>query len=479
MKTKLALVSAPVSLEERYGALAGAASTEPSFALVMLAAVALREDAEVRIIEASARNLTVEETVDEIRSFAPDIVGLTATTVGIRAAGEVAAWIKAVNPNTLILVGGCHISALPIETMSAFPAFDLGVLGEGELTLTEILRHHRHDPVQPVGLAGTVERTTDEIRVNPPRPLIGNLDELPLPAWHLLPGFPKSFRPSPARIKRWPCASVVLTRGCPNRCTFCDRSVFGNRCRGYSPSYAVELLKDLRTRYGVREVLIEDDTFVIRRDTMQEFCERLISERVDVTWSCLGRADRVTPELLRLMKKAGCWHVSFGVESGDPEILRSVNKRLDVEEIREAVSWCRDAGLMTKGFFMIGFPGETRDSIEATRQLACALPLDDISVMQLTPFPGSDLYKTARQFGTFEEDWSRMNALNTVFIPKGFTREELDEARARMLRSFYLRPRVLARYAWRLLLRPRLGLRLLPAFSAFLRSAFPTRSRLS
>jgi radical SAM superfamily enzyme YgiQ (UPF0313 family) len=218
----------------------------------------------------------------------------------------------------------------------------------------------------------------------------------------------------------------------------------------------VELVRDLYERHGVRELLIEDDTFVLSKERVRDFCERLIELRLGLSWSCLGRADRVDLELLKLMRKAGCWHISYGVESGDPEILKAMHKRLDVEQIRAAVRWSRKAGLRTKGFFIVGFPGETADSLAKTKALACSLGLDDISVMQMTPFPGSELYEIAGRHGAFERDWKRMNVLNTVFVPHGFTREQLESARAEMIKAFYFRPQVVARQVAHLIVNPRL-----------------------
>ncbi|MBN1673870.1 MAG: cobalamin-dependent protein [Kiritimatiellae bacterium] len=445
-----------MSLEERYGRFAGAANTEPSFGLVCLAAVAQQAGAKVTVVEASAQNLSPTETAEQVLGSQPHIVGITSTTAGIVAAGELAGRIKDVAPQTRVLVGGCHATALPEQTLREFDAFDLAVVGEGERTLLEVIRDFEAHGDLPNAIDGTAVHDAGAVRLNSPRALIGDLDELPLPAWSLLPDFPRAFRPSPARIRRWPCASVVFTRGCPNRCTFCDRSVFGNRCRGYSPAYAVNMVKDLQTKHGVREILIEDDTFVIVPRRIREFCERLLADRVDVSWSCLGRADRVTPDLLALMRKAGCWHISYGIESGDPSMLEAMRKNLDLEQIRQAVSWSREAGLRTKGFFMVGFPNESEGSLRATREFAKALPLDDISVMQLTPFPGSELYANADAFGTFERDWRKMNTLETVFVPHGFTRASLEAARARMLRGFYLRPGVMWRQTTRVLKNPRL-----------------------
>jgi len=466
---RVALVSSPLTLEERYGAFSGAGSNQPSFALVCLCAIALREGAKPLIVDACAGGHSVEETLREIIDFAPDIVGISSTTAGIVASGELASCIKRFNHQIITVIGGCHVSALPEETLSEFPGFDAAVTGEGELTFSEILAAVRKTGAVPETLSGAAVRRKDGILLNPPRPLIENLDELPFPAWGFLRGFPGAFHPSPARIKRFPCASVVLTRGCPSRCTFCDRSVFGNRVRAFSPAYAVAMIGDLRDNYGVREILIEDDTFIISDTRVKEFCERLISGKTDITWSCLGRADHVTPELLKLMRQAGCWHISYGIESGDRDILKSVGKRLDISQIEHAVRWSREAGLRTKGFFMVGFPGETMDSLRLTRKFAMKLPLDDISVMQLTPFPGSELYKSASLFGTFDRDWRRMNILETVFVPHGFTHTDMKKARAELLRSFYFRPGIMLKKLVETVVNPRLFIYIIGSFFALLK----------
>ena len=469
MTVRLALVSAPVSMGERYGLFSGAGSSEPSFGLLCLAAVARQAGAIVKVIEASARGLDPESALAEFLEFSPDCVGFSATTSDIIPVSALAARVKAALPRTLTLIGGCHVTALPEETLTAFPALDLAVLGEGEETLREILGRLDAGDRFPTGIAGTAGREGKGIRRHPARSLIANLDTLPLPAWDLLEGFPSLFNPSPSRIKRWPCASIVLTRGCPNQCKFCDRSVFGNQCRAYSPEYAVSLVRDLYDRYGVRELLIEDDTFVIVKERVREFCERLIQEKLKISWSCLGRADRVDPDLLRLMRRAGCWQMSYGIESGDPEILKAMCKRLDLDQIRQAILWSREAGLRTKGFFIVGFPGETLESLERTRRFACSLPLDDITVMQMTPFPGSELYAMADQAGRFERDWRKMNIVNTVFVPHGLTQKDLEFARSRLLREFYFRPEVLWRQALHIGSHPRLWKATMSGFCSLLR----------
>lgn len=453
---RVALISSPISLEERYGGFSGAGNTEPSYALVCLAAVARQEGMDVRIFDAAAENLSIGQTADRVNAYRPDVAGISSTTAGIVASGKLASALKRQNRDLFTVIGGCHVTSLAEETLSEFGDFDMAVLGEGEWTFAELLRAFEKTGAIPRTIPGTAHRLDGAFSPNARRPLIPDLDALPLPAWDLLPGFPGSFLPSPARMNRFPCASVVLARGCPNQCQFCDRSVFGNRVRSCSPARAVAIFRDLADRYGVREVLIEDDTFIISRRWVTEFCERLLSEKLDIAWSCLGRADRVTPEILKLMRKAGCWHVSYGIESGDQRILDAMNKGEDLGRVEQAVRWSREAGLRTKGFFMIGFPGETRDSLRLTRELALKLPLDDISVMQLTPFPGTALYDSAAEHGALDRDWRRMNTLSTVFVPHGLTREEMENARAEMLRAFYFRPSLLIGKGMDLISRPRL-----------------------
>jgi len=439
---KVVLVSAPISMKDRYGDFAGVGNSQPTNALAYLGAIALRENVSVRLIDASAKNLDTNSVYKLIADEKPGIVGFSSTTMGIEACGHLASLIKEAAPHIITIIGGCHVTALPEDTLSEFNGFDIGVIGEGEKTLEELLNSLKSGVISK-SVEGTIVRDGDTIRRNYPRVLINNLDDLPFPAWNLLSGFPEEFIPSPARIKQTPCASIVFTRGCPNQCAFCDRSIFGNKVRSYSPGYAIEMIKDLYNNYGVKELLIEDDTFVISRKWITEFCERLIGENLGITWSCLGRADRIKPDILKLMKKAGCWHISYGIESGDQGMLDKMKKNETLKQIRDAVQVTKTEGVQSKGFFMIGFPGETKESLDETKQFALELPLDDISIMQFTPFPGSFVYENIDQYGEFSKNWKMMNILNTVFVPTGLSITSLEKYRSDILISFYLRPRII------------------------------------
>lgn len=469
MNLSVLLVSSPSTLVERYGVLAAAGSTQPSFGLACLAAVVEELGVKVLVVDAAAENLSVEKAFSEITRLRPRVVGISATTSGIVAAGKLGAKLKSFDHDIITIIGGCHVTALPAETLREFPSLDIAVIGEGEKTLVALLDYLSSDGTLPQNMPGTAVRDGDSVRVNPRPPLIGSLDELPLPAWSRVRNFPGIFRPSPSRARRHPSASVVLTRGCPNKCYFCDRSVFGNRCRSYSPAYSVRMLEDLVNNYGVKEVMVEDDTFIVSKKWGIEFCERLINSSIDLSWSCLGRADRVSPEILSLIRRAGCWHISYGIESGDASILEAMGKNLEIAQIEQAVRWSRAVGLRVKGFFMVGFPGESENSLKATCALAKRLQLDDISVMQLTPFPGTELYAKAGQTGTMSGHWDMMTTLNTVFVPNGLTKESLEVARARMLREFYLRPHIIGRKFFQTLSSPRASWDMIRALVALIR----------
>jgi radical SAM superfamily enzyme YgiQ (UPF0313 family) len=206
--------------------------------------------------------------------------------------------------------------------MQRFSSFDIAVIGEGELTLVELLRALSAGNTLSA-VQGLIFREGNNLINTGRRPFIKDLDSLPFPAWDLLEEFPARYMPAPFKVMKLPAAILVTSRGCPNKCIFCDRSVFGSSCHGYSAEYVVRQMSELYHRYGVREFSFEDDTFITFRSRLKEICERLIELRLDISWTCLGRVNHVTAENLRLMRKAGCWQISFGIESGTRRSLTS------------------------------------------------------------------------------------------------------------------------------------------------------------
>jgi radical SAM superfamily enzyme YgiQ (UPF0313 family) len=228
------------------------------------------------------------------------------------------------------------------------------------------------------------------------------------------------------------------------------------------------MVKLLSKRYGIRELLIEDDTFFLSGERIREFCEGLLREDVQVSWSCLGRVNSVDREILALMKKAGCWQIGYGIESGDQNILDLAKKNISLGQVQEAISLTRETGIESKGFFILGFPREDKNTLKHTEEFAKRLPLDDISVNFMTPFPGSRLFQEANIYGRFDADWRRMNMLTVVFLPHGLTEADLISASHNLWKGFYLRPRIIISYLMRLLKNPKIGLNLFRGFVAFM-----------
>lgn len=464
---KISFVSPPLSLRDRYGILAPLGSTMPSLALLSLASVARKAGFEVSIIPADSFDLDYEAVLKMISEFSPQYLAITATTFSIYQADELAKLAKERDNQLVTIMGGPHISAIPVETMEKFSSFDIGVVGEGEETFLELIGQVQ-EKKSLSGIKGIIYRENGKLVLNPNRELIKNLDLLPLPAWDLLEKFPNSYQPPIFRFKKLPAASIITSRGCPSQCIFCSRVVFGNTIRFFSAEYVFELMKTLNKKYGVREILIEDDTFFISKERIRAICDLIIKNKLKISWTCLGRVDNVEEDLLRLMKKAGCWQISFGIESGSDEVLRFAKKGANLELTKRALLVTKKAGILSKGFFILGFPNDSPETIEKTINLALKSPLNDISVSFMTPLPGSELYGKAKEFGSFDEDWHKMNLLEIVFVPKNLTKEELKKYSKILMRRFYLRPRIIWSYLIRAIKNPPILGRMIRGFFKFL-----------
>lgn len=416
-------------------------NTTPSFGLCCLAAVLREAGHSPRIIEAGALQLSVKDALEYIQREKPAAVGFRASTASFPNAAHLAQAIKDADPNIVTLIGGPHVTALPLETIDDYPQFDFGVVGEGEVTIVEAIEAVNAKGIAGLGsVAGIVHRESGKARLTAKRPYITDLDTLPMPAWDLLEGFPNRYQPPLLSYKALPVASMVTSRGCPFQCTFCDRSVFGNRYRGYSAEYICRMIEHLVERYGVKHLLFYDDLFAASLTRLNTICNTIIERKFNISWSCDAKVDAVTPESLALMKRAGCWEIAFGIESGSQRILDLVCKGITIAEIERGVKMTHEAGIKVKGLFMMGHPGETRETIKETIDMACRLPFDHINISKLTPYPGSEIYKDAHKYGTFNPDWRRMTAMNFVFVPNGFTEAELDAEYRAALSRFYRRP---------------------------------------
>jgi len=445
-KNKIYLLYPPISKLERYSSKIGSAGGEQiPLGIYYLASFLLQNNFEVKVTDAEALKLSTEQILLEIKAYGPKYVGISSTTVAFHRAVEVADAIKSEHPEIIIILGGPHITSNYEHAMS-FNAFDYGVFSEGETTIIELL-NALNNSLSVNNIKGIVIRNNNgALTKTIQREYISDLDKLPFPAYHLIEDI-SLYAPPPSNYKTLPVVNMITSRGCPNQCTFCDNNIFGRIYRKRSAENILEEIKYLRKQYDVHEIAFVDDTFLIDKNRIYKLFELLDAENISFYWTCMSRINNTDYEFLKFIKSKGCWHISFGIESGDADILKVIKKNISLEKAKEVIAFCKKLKIKTKGFFIIGHPTETIETINKTIKFACKLQLDDIVATINTPIPGSQQYDQAEQYGTVDKtNWAEFNYWRPVFVPFGLTKEILLEKHREIYRKFYLRPRILVRY---------------------------------
>ena len=418
----------------------------PSLGILFLAAKVREGGFEPKILECDLQDYSNEEVAQIILEEKPKFIGFTLFTVGVLNSVEIAKMVRAQNPNIHIIVGGPHISSMGIETLTKFDIFDVGVVFEGELIINDLL-HALADKTPLADVQGIVYRDEKgNIRATQAPEQIKELDKLPMPAWDLLPNFPDAYLPAIFDYPRAPVASYSASRGCPFKCEFCDTSTFGAKVRYNSPKYVYKTMKYLSDTYGIKHLQFVDDLFVANRKIVSELCDLLVENPIDMTWSCTARVDTVKPEVLAKMKAAKCWEISYGIESGSDVMLKAMRKSIKSKQSEDAIRWTNEAGINVKGLFMLGYPGETRETIAETKEFVSKLTLTKMNLSKFTPYPGSPIYKKLYNTSIRDEDWERLNGMNFVYTADGFTEDELEEKYQEVIGSFYQRKAIMFHY---------------------------------
>ncbi len=418
----------------------------PQLGIIYLGGVLLKEGMDVKILDAQALGLDVAETVERVRQLSPRVLGFTGYTSSVDFAHEIARIVKAskgISPSPVTILGGPHVTAIPKETMSRFPAFDYAFVGEGEATAAALFNSLiiGQSNLAIKKIPGLVYRDGKEIIVNERTPLISDLDTIPPPNFKLLHGFPGPYTPPIFHSPKGKAATLVTSRGCPFSCTFCDRSVFGEKYRHHSVDYIIDMIKRLKVDHEISHIFFYDDNFTVNKRHFNELLEEILRLPFPITWNSDVRADLITMEQLKLMKSAGAWMVNYGIESADSAILESMEKSLSLEIATNAVKMTSEIGIHVKGLFIVGAPGETVESIKRTKDFISDLPFTLLNVSKYTPYPGSETYKDIREYGVFEEEWEKMNAMNFVFWPDTIERESLVWGYNDLLKGFYKNPK--------------------------------------
>lgn len=373
----------------------------PSISLATLAGALLKEGyRDVKILDLNISKDPDKAIQNVLNAYEPDFVGITFVTPLFDLARELCEKIKKAHPDVIVMGGGVHTTTLPEETLKK-SQFDVVAIGEGEETIVELVGAKNWEEIN-----GIAYKKDGKIYINPRRPLIENLDDLPFPAWHLC-DIPKYFS-SYLNSRKNPVGAIETSRGCPFRCCFCNKTIFGKRFRVKSAERVVDEIGRM-LKLGFKEIHVYDDNFSADMERAKLICDLIIKRGLKFPWNIFSglRVDRIDEELLLKLKKAGCYRTAIGIESGNQGVLDQIGKDITLEKVRSAVALIKKAKIECLGFFILGLPGETEKTMQDTINFAKELKLDFAKTGIVSPFPGTPLYEEWEKEGRISSrNWS-------------------------------------------------------------------------
>jgi len=424
-KTKIALVNSPLLVG------AGHHPLFPPLGLAYMAAVLEKNDFEVQIFDCPVCGTDHKKLRTELESFQPTIVGIGAMTPTIESALKSARVAKEVCPDSKVVMGGPHATFADKEILTDEKAVDIIVRGEGEETIVELSQ--QSPDLKKIGdIKGITFRKDNQIVQTTNRPFIQDLDSLPLPAYKYLPM--KKYNITGRNL-----LSIISSRGCPYQCPFCVASqMFGAPFRARSPKKVLDEMEWLRDEYGAEGVAFQDDTLTFNKARAVEICEGMIERKMKLPWGCGTRADAVTKDLVAKMSKAHCDEVMFGVESGCQRMRDLLKKKVTNEQCENAIKWTKEAGIFVTVSVILGYPGETKETLQESLEFVRRAEPDDVWLCHATPFPGTELRELVKSYGwKMSEDWALYNTMNPIFEDPAFPAKDIAEIRKNFYNKFY------------------------------------------
>lgn len=414
----------------------------PWLGLGVLAAYIAERGYDCEIIDMHFFELTLPDLLERVGSSNANFFGITSMTHEINRAHEIAKAIKETSPDSLVAVGGPHVTALPTQTLKEFPYFDFGVVGEGENTLYELFNAINND--KPLdSISGLTHRRGNEVVVNESGKWIDDLDSLPFPKWDFYP----------------PCEEypIYSTRGCPFNCSFCMR-VLGKTVRYRSPESVVGEMEFVAKRFSPKKFTFQDETFTINLKNANRVLDLIIQRGLHkkVQWDISTRVNIGDLDFYKRLKEAGCYKICIGVESGNDEILKRIGKGITKKDAINCVELARKASLNTEAYYILGHPHETKENILETIDFAARLNTTVATFGIMVPYPGTAIYDLAVKgeggYKIISNDWRDFNKhLGNALELEGISRKELESLQMKAYLTFYLRNlRIveLCRFVW-------------------------------
>lgn len=384
--------------------------------VLYIGALLKREGFEVEIVDADIEGMGLEATLARILATEPDLVGFSLMTPQLLTALALSTLLKQARPELPIVLGGAHIDSTKGDTFDMADCFDFAIHGEGEYPLLKVCEALRDTGVRGESgkyinlqdclkdVPNVIYRDTETGKIveNPAGAFIRELDVLPSVDYDMVDIHKYCI---PTMAGRY-VLSMMLSRGCPFKCTFCDAPItMGTKLRFWSMDRIIADIRFYKEKYGVTNFVFKDSTFTAKKKWAMEFCQRLIDEKLDIKWRCNTRANLVPPPLLNAMARAGCYVINFGVESGDEATLKRIEKEVDLEEVVDAFERCRKLGIRTYATFLMGNPGETDESARRTLQFSKRIRPSLCMFFVSTAYPGTPMYDDALAAGEVEPRW--------------------------------------------------------------------------
>lgn len=407
---RVAIVAPPYPLEE---------APSPPLGVSYVASAFEQAGAEVKVIDFIVSRYTPEKLQRELKEFQPRILGATSVTMNFPLAAGIVQTAKKIDPSLITMMGGPHVSFDVVNTMKTYPEIDILVIGEGEKTISELIDHFQGQGNRS-DIYGIAFRENGKIIQTGKRELIQDLNTLPMPARHLLPmsryqalGFP---------------VSMITGRGCPYSCIFCQgRKMVGSKARSRKASLVVDEIEQILS-YGFSRINLADDLFTSDKGKVHEVCEEIRRRKLSFSWTAFSRVNTVDKETLQLMRETGCDCVSFGIESGNPDMLKRVKKGITLDQARKAVSLCKEVGILPHASFMVGLPGETPETLKDTAAFSKSLDMI-FGYHFLAPFPGTTVREQIDQYDLeiLTDDWAHYDANSAIVRTSALTPEAMNQ----------------------------------------------------
>jgi len=420
----------------------------PNLGLGYLASALRQNNYEPVILDCNKNSMGAdrfEEYLGKNKDF--HLVGFQLYTNALPAAKKMVEITRRILKDAIIVLGGPHPSGDPLQTLEYFKDADCVVVGEGELVLPKLMELSREE-ANDVSVLSSIKNLAFRnkeggVSINE-KAFINDLDNIPFPAWDLID--PRTYPDSPHGTfgKAFPVAPIITSRGCPFLCTFCAGfQTTGRKMRRKSPEKVLEEMEFLYNDYGVREFHIEDDNFTFQKDYVMKVAQGILDLDLKIFWACPNgiRLDKVDREMLVLMEKSGCYSIGVGIESGSDRVLKSIKKKLNIEEIEKKISLIKETtDIHITGFFLLGYPGETEEDIEKTLSFSKRLKLDKASFSPVMPLPGSEIYyEWKKKVGTDGANWDKFLYYQIVPLVSDISEKKLKRYIKKAVIGFYTR----------------------------------------